>query len=117
MAMLEPFAASTAVRIAVNGGGEGVTATDDRSGAAAGGSGEGFGHFESALGESGHFKYSHGTVPDDGLGRGNFLAIGVDGLGTDVEPHPAVGGCGHGNCLSGGIGLEFGADDVIDGKQ
>src|SRR6267378_323618 len=73
--------------------------------------------FERPLRESGHFEYSHGTVPDDGLRRGNFLAIGVDSLGTDIEPHPAVGGCGDGNSLRGGIGLEFGADDVINGKK
>src|SRR6266852_3259979 len=66
--------------------GDGVTATDDGSGAAAGGGGDGFGHFERALRESGHFEYAHGTVPDDGLGGSNFLAIGVDGLGTDIEP-------------------------------
>src|SRR2546422_7498194 len=33
--------------------------SNDRNGTAAGGGGDGFGHFESALRESGHFEYSH----------------------------------------------------------
>src|SRR5712664_3027717 len=98
-------------------GGDRVTTTDNGSGAAAGGGGDSFGHFERALGESGHFEYAHGTVPDDGLGGGNFLAIGVDGFGADIEAHPAVGCSGDGNGLRGGISFEFGADDVIDGKK
>src|SRR6202158_1999605 len=65
-------------------GGNGVATTNDRSGSAGSGGGNGFGHFERALGESGHFEYAHGAIPNDGFGRGNFLAIGVDGLGADI---------------------------------
>src|SRR5713101_3135464 len=97
--------------------GDGVTATDDGGGAAAGGGGDGLGHFERALGESRHFEYAHGTVPDDGLGGGNFLAIGVDGLGTDVQAHPTVGGSGNRNRLRRRVGFEFGTDDVIDRQE
>src|SRR6202171_6181230 len=97
--------------------GDGVTTTDDRSGAAASDCGDGFGHFERALGESGHFEYAHRAIPNDGFGRGNFLAIGVDGLGTDIEPHPAVGGGGNRERLRCGIRFEFGADDVIDRQE
>src|SRR6267378_2496916 len=167
MAMLEPFASSTAVCIAVNGG---ATTMSQCSAAATSGRneeknarvsasvlyifqlpaitrrrieasrerkdnaetlrtqrvrreeresfvGEGFGHFERALGESGHFEYAHGAIPNDGFGRGNFLAIGVDGLGTDIEPHPAVGSGGNGERLRCGIRFEFGADDVIDRQE
>src|SRR2546430_318586 len=116
MAMLESFTDSTAVDSAVNGG-DGVTAADDGGGTVAGGCSDSFGHFESAPGERGHFEYSHRTVPDDSLCRGNFQAIGVDGLGADIEPHPAVGGGGNRQRLRGGAGLEFGADDMIDRQE
>src|SRR6266403_2685040 len=65
--------------------GDGITAADDGGGAASGGRGNGFGYFESALRKSGHFEDAHGAVPDDSLGGGNFLAIGVDGFGADVQ--------------------------------
>src|SRR5207244_3597893 len=83
----------------------------------AGGCSDSFGHFESALGESRHFEYPHGTVPDDSLCRGNFQAIGVDGLGADIEPHPAVGGGGNRHGLCGSAWLKFGADDMIDWQE
>src|ERR1700675_2442421 len=97
--------------------GDGVTAADDRRGAAAGCGGDGFGNFESPVGESRHFEYAHGAVPDDGLGRGNFLAIGVDGLGTDIEAHPSVGRGGNRNRLRRRVCFEFGADDLINRKK
>src|SRR5438034_728376 len=96
---------------------DGITAADDGGGAGAGGCGDGFGHFQSTFGESRHFEHTHGTIPDDGLGRSNFLAIGVDGLGTDVEPHPAIRGGRNRQRLCGRAWIEFGADDVIDGKK
>src|SRR5258708_7066986 len=97
--------------------GYGVTTTDDGDSAAGRGCGNGFGYFKSASGESGHFKNAHGAVPNDGLCGGNFLAIGVDGLGADIEAHPAVRGSGDRNGLCGGVGFEFGADNVIHGKK
>src|SRR6266853_726096 len=98
-------------------GGYGITATDNGSGAAAGGRGDGFGYLESAFGERGHFEYAHGTIPNDGFGGGNFLAIGVDGFRADIETHTAVGRGGNGNRFRGGVGFEFGANDVVDGKE
>src|SRR5260370_32228329 len=86
-------------------GGYGVAATYDGYGATGGGGGDGFGDFESAFGEGGHFEYAHGAVPDDGLGGGNFLAKGVDGFGADVESHPAVGSGGDGNDFRRGAGF------------
>src|SRR5258708_2539635 len=98
-------------------GGDGVTAANDGGGAVAGGGGDSFGHFESAFGKGGHFEYAHRAIPNDGFGGGNFLAIGVDGFGTDVEPHPSVGRSRNGKRLRGGVRFEFGADDVIDRKK
>src|SRR6266436_3576085 len=98
-------------------GGYGITATDNGSGAAAGGRGDGFGYLESAFGERGHFEYAHGTIPNDGFGGGNFLAIGVDGFRADIETHTAVGRGGNGNRFRGGVGFELGANDVVDGKE
>src|SRR5882724_3329047 len=94
-----------------------IAASDDGGGAAAGGSGDGFGNFERAFRERGHFEYAHGTVPYDGFCGGDFLTIGFDRLGTDVQPHPAVGSGGYGNGLRGSVGFEFRADDMIYGKQ
>src|SRR5947199_404874 len=116
MATLEPFAASTAVEIAVDGG-DGIAAANDGSGATRGSRGDGFGYFESSFGERGHLEYAHGAVPDDGFGGGNFLAVGVDGFRADVETHPTVGRCGNGNRFRGGVRFEFSANDVIDGKK
>src|SRR5207302_388927 len=129
MATREPFTASTAGDSAVSGGAAGASPglaggasgrggeEDAGVGTLAGGSGDGFGHFQCALGESRHFEYAHGTVPDDRLCRGDFQAIGVDGLGTDIEPHPAVGGGRNGQRLCSSAWFEFGADDVIDRQE
>src|SRR6266403_1056501 len=95
----------------------GVAASDNGSSAGTCGGSDGFGNLERAFRESGHLEYAHGTVPDDGFCGGNFLAIGFDGLGTDIQAHPAVGCSGDGNCLRRGVRFEFRADDVIDGKQ
>ena len=48
-------------------GGDGVAAANDGGGAAAGGCGHGFGHFQRAFRERGHFEDAHRAVPDDGL--------------------------------------------------
>src|SRR6267378_686290 len=96
---------------------DGVAAADYGSSAGAGGGSDGFGDLDRAFRESGHLEYAHGTVPDDGFCGGNFLAIGFDGLGTDIQAHPAVGCGGDGNGLRRGVRFEFRADDVIDGKQ
>src|SRR6266478_3062240 len=97
--------------------GEFASAEEFEGGAAAGGRGDGFGYLESAFGERGHFEYAHGTIPNDGFGGGNFLAIGVDGFRADIETHPAVGRGGNGNRFRSGVGFEFGANDMIDGKK
>src|SRR6267378_1338454 len=96
---------------------DGVAAADYGSSAGADGGSDGFGDLDRAFRESGHLECAHGTVPDDGFCGGNFLAIGFDGLGTDIQAHPAVGCGGYGDDLRGGVRLEFRADDVIDGKQ
>src|SRR5260370_32255131 len=98
-------------------GGDGVTATDNGGSASAGGSGDSLSYFERAFCKRGHFEYAHGAIPDDGFGGGNFLAIGFDGLGPDVEAHPTVGGCGNGDGLRCGVRLEFGTNNVIDREQ
>jgi len=36
---------------------------------------------------------------------------------ADVEAHPAIGRSGDGNRLRDGVGLEFGTNDVVDGKK
>src|SRR6266446_4536042 len=96
---------------------DGIAAADNGRGAGAGGGSDGFGDLERAFRESGHLEYAHGTVPDDGFCGGNFLTIGFDGLGTDIEAHPAFGCSGDGDGLRRGVRFEFRADDVIDGKQ
>src|SRR6267142_4314059 len=101
----------------VMNGCDGVAASNDGSSAGACGSSDAFGNLERTFRESGHLEYAHGAVPDDGFCGGNFLTIGFDGFGTDIQAHPAVG-CGRdGNGLRRGISLEFRADDVIDRKQ
>src|SRR5882724_2338813 len=101
----------------VMNGCDGVAAADNGSSAGAGGGSDGFGDLERAFRERGHFEYAHGTVPDNGFCSGNFLTIGFDGFGTDVQAHPAVGCGGDGNGLRRGVRFEFRADDVIHGKQ
>src|SRR5882762_9634530 len=96
---------------------DGIAAADDRSGAGACSGSDSPGNLERAFRECGQLEYAHGTVPDDGFCGGNFLAIGFDGLGTDIQAHPAVGCGGDGNGLRRGVRFEFRADDVIDGKQ
>src|SRR5882724_8826323 len=96
---------------------DGVATTDNGSGAAGGGRRYGFGNFQSAIGESGPFENAHRPVPDNSFRPGNFLAIGFDGLGTDVQPHPAVRSSGNRNGLHRGVRFEFRTDDVIDGKE
>src|SRR6266481_373239 len=96
---------------------DGVAASDNGSSAGAGGGCDGLGDLERAFRERGHFEYAHGTVPDNGFYNGNFLTIGFDGFGTDVQAHPAVGCGGDGNGLRRGVRFEFRADDVIHGKQ
>jgi len=98
-------------------GGNGVSSANDGNCSTACSGGNGLGDLQSALGESRHFENAHGAVPDDGSCGGNFLAVGFDGLGADVQAHPAVGRGGDRNGLGGGVGLEFGAHDVIHGKE
>ena len=51
-----------------------------------------FGHtHNSSLGELGELEDSHGSVPDNGLGISQGLVEDVQGLGANVQTHPAVG--------------------------
>src|SRR5712664_2687747 len=101
----------------VMNGCDGVAASNDGSSAGACGSSDAFGNLERTFRESGHLEYAHGAVPDDGFCGGNFLTIGFDGFGTDIQAHPAFGCSGDGDGLRRGVRFEFRADDVIDGKQ
>jgi len=46
---------------------------------------------DGSLRELGELEDSHGSVPDNGLGIGQGLVEDVQGLGADVQTHPAVG--------------------------
>ena len=98
-------------------GGYGIAAADDGGGAGGGRSGDGLGDFERAFGESGHFEDAHRTVPDDGLGFGDFGGVGSGRLGADVEAHLIGGRGGHVADRGCGVGFEFGRDDVVDREQ
>src|SRR5215472_6534376 len=70
--------------------GDGISAANDGSGSSVGGGSDGFGNFQRALGEGRHLEDAHGAVPNDSFCRGDFLFVGLDGLRTDVQAHPAV---------------------------
>ena len=92
----------------------GVAAADDGRGAVSRGFGDGGGHGFGGAGKFFEFKHARGSVPDDGLGAEDGLAVEFDGLRARVEAAPAVGNTrgeigGHGV----GVGREgVGADEV-----
>ena len=51
----------------------------------------GLGHGLGASGEPGILEHAHGSVPKDGLGRGDHLGIAPHGVGPDVETLAVVG--------------------------
>mmetsp|Transcript_11079 Transcript_11079/g.26960 ORF Transcript_11079/g.26960 Transcript_11079/m.26960 type:complete len:493 (+) Transcript_11079:174-1652(+) len=93
---------------------DGVTAADDGDAVEVG---QGVGDAEGALGEGIHLKHTHGTVPDDGLALLELRLEGRDGVGADVEAHPAVGDGVHGDDLGVGVGGELVGDHHVGGQQ
>ncbi len=98
-------------------GGDRIAAADDRSGAGGGCCGDGFGDFERAFGEGGHFEDAHRAVPDDGFGFGDFGGVGGDRLGADVEAHLVGGRRGNVADRCGRVGFELRRDDVVGRQQ
>jgi len=72
------------------GGRGGVAAADDRGGAVGGGFGDGCGHGLGGAGELLEFKHAGRSVPDDGLGAEDGLAVEFDGLRAGIEAAPTV---------------------------
>ena len=70
---------------------DGVATADDGDAALAGEFSEGGGDGVGALGEGVHLEDTHGAVPDDGLAVGEGALELLDGLGADVQTHPALG--------------------------
>ena len=84
--------------------GRAVAAADDGDGVRLG---QGLGHGPGALSEISKLKYAHGPVPDDGARALDGGGVLLDGLGTDVHAHHAVGN-GHGVVQLGlGVGGEL----------
>ena len=92
---------------------DGVAAADDGGGA---GVGDGLADAHGAVGEVGHFKAAHRAVPDDGLRALDGVGVELDGLGTDIEGHPAfrdvVGDGLDVRVVGEGVGGE-----VVDGEE
>ena len=69
-----------------------------------------------ALGEVFHLEDAHGSVPHHGLCRLHRIREEGDGLGTDVQPHPAVGDVALDHLDVGVVG-EGVRDDVVHGEH
>lgn len=98
--------------------GSSVTTTDDDNGARLGSLDRSIESLLGGVGEGLQLEDTGGPVPEDGLGLGDGLLVGLDGLGADVQTHVAVGdtgGIGGGADL--GVGGELVGGDVVDGKD
>ena len=92
----------------------GIAAADDGN---SGGCGYGLCDQTCSFGESVKFKYAHGSVPYNRLGRCDGLGEKSDRLGSDIKAHPAVRHLRGINCLCVGIGGESVGYDVVNGEK
>mmetsp|Transcript_27165 Transcript_27165/g.59366 ORF Transcript_27165/g.59366 Transcript_27165/m.59366 type:complete len:503 (+) Transcript_27165:129-1637(+) len=96
-------------------GSNGVTATDDGDGV--GHLGKGVSDGEGTLGEGVHLEHTHGAVPHHGLAGLQLLLERLDGVGTDIETHPAVGDGVSGGNLGGSISGELVGQQHVGGEE
>mmetsp|Transcript_13005 Transcript_13005/g.22029 ORF Transcript_13005/g.22029 Transcript_13005/m.22029 type:complete len:479 (+) Transcript_13005:86-1522(+) len=95
--------------------GHGVTTTDD--GDRVGHFSEGVGDGEGALGEGLHLEHAHGAVPHHRLTGLELGLERLDGVGPNVETHPAVGNLVGSADLRVGISGELVSQHNVRGQE